>query len=133
MRVLLSPQHGEWLSILGRDFELVWATTWEADANHFIGPILGLPDLPYLRFPPPPAGDEEWTNKLPQVVAYAADRPLAWIDDRFDDECAAWQEQRSAAGIPTLLLMTDHAIGLTREHVEELQRLASDIAANRAG
>jgi len=31
------------------------------------------------------------------------------------------------------LLMTDHAIGLTREHVDELQRFASDIAANRAG
>jgi hypothetical protein len=40
----LDPQHGLRLSALACD--LVWATTWMADANEVIGPLLGLPELP---------------------------------------------------------------------------------------
>ncbi|MEV5715576.1 hypothetical protein AB0L41_16890 [Amycolatopsis mediterranei] len=31
--------------------DLVWATTWLADANECVAPLLGLPPLPVLGFP----------------------------------------------------------------------------------
>jgi hypothetical protein len=49
-RVLLNRRHGELLMGLADRFELVWATTWEADANREIGARIGLPELPFLEF-----------------------------------------------------------------------------------
>jgi hypothetical protein len=45
----IDPQHGSRLSALPCD--LVWATTWMADANEVIGPLLGLPELPVVDWP----------------------------------------------------------------------------------
>lgn len=48
LRVWLNPEHGRDLLRLG--YELCWATTWMADANRWIAPVLGLPDLPFVDF-----------------------------------------------------------------------------------
>ncbi|WP_407667242.1 hypothetical protein OHQ88_05030 [Micromonospora zamorensis] len=40
----IDPADGERLSAL--NCQLVWATTWMADANEVISPLLGLPALP---------------------------------------------------------------------------------------
>ena len=37
LRVLLAPEHGVWLRELSTAFKLVWATSWEHDANRLIG------------------------------------------------------------------------------------------------
>jgi hypothetical protein len=42
----LDPEHGRRLSAL--PCELVWATTWMADANSEIAPRIGLPELPVV-------------------------------------------------------------------------------------
>jgi hypothetical protein len=41
MRVWLNPTHGSHLTAL--PFDLVWATTWAAEANEWIAPHIGLP------------------------------------------------------------------------------------------
>ncbi|SEB67496.1 hypothetical protein SAMN05216482_0488 [Streptomyces sp. PAN_FS17] len=48
LRVWLNPAHGQALLKLG--YELCWATTWMADANRWIGPVIGLPELPFVDF-----------------------------------------------------------------------------------
>ncbi|MEU4360187.1 hypothetical protein [Streptomyces virginiae] len=48
LRVWLNPEHGRILLQLG--FELCWATTWMDDANRWIAPVLGLPELPFVDF-----------------------------------------------------------------------------------
>lgn len=48
----LDPAHGARLAAL--PYELVWATTWEADANAWVAPRLGLPDLPLVSWPDGP-------------------------------------------------------------------------------
>ncbi|MFC7467145.1 hypothetical protein ACFQVA_05280 [Actinomadura keratinilytica] len=53
LTVLLDPDHGTRLRALQRHYELVWATTWEDEANAWIAPVLGLPPLPYVDFPAP--------------------------------------------------------------------------------
>lgn len=47
-RVALNPEHGQRLLELASTYDLVWATTWAAEANRLVSPILGLPsDLPF--------------------------------------------------------------------------------------
>jgi hypothetical protein len=50
LRVWLNPSHGPALRSLG--YELIWCTTWENDANTWIGPHVGLPKLEYVTFGP---------------------------------------------------------------------------------
>jgi len=80
--------------------------------------VIGLPSLPHITFTPAPAWDTGYTRKLPDVIAFAGDRPLAWIDDGFGTDEKQWATARREAGIPTLLLATDGRIGLMEAHVE---------------
>jgi hypothetical protein len=48
LRLWLAPAHGP--ALLGLGYELCWATSWMADANRWIAPVLGLPELPFVDF-----------------------------------------------------------------------------------
>ncbi|MFE4696370.1 hypothetical protein ACFRIC_04695 [Streptomyces sp. NPDC056738] len=81
LRVWLNPEHGRHLLRLG--FELCWATTWMGDANRWIAPVLGLPELPFVDF-----GDALFQErpdgvhwKTGPLVDHAHGRPFAWVDD----------------------------------------------------
>ncbi len=45
----LDAEHGRRLAALPAD--LVWATTWMAEANEVLAPRLGLPQLPVVGWP----------------------------------------------------------------------------------
>lgn len=98
-------------------FELVWASGWEEKANEYLPHLLGVPTLPYLSFERSPGrANAHW--KLDAIEAYAGYRPLAWIDDAFNEACDEWARRRPA---PTLLVKTKPATGLTEvEHAELL-------------
>ncbi|MFF7391732.1 hypothetical protein ACFZAE_25220 [Streptomyces scabiei] len=93
LRVWLNEEHGRRLLELGRLYDLVWATTWGAEANTYIGPVLGLPELPVVEWPgetrhrPPPTGMPSWPAglfwKTPHLVEHAAGRRFAWVDDEL--------------------------------------------------
>jgi hypothetical protein len=112
---------GERLIRLAGTYELVWATGWEERANEHLLHVLGLPAaLPTLSFDHQPEwGSAHW--KLSAVERYAQDRPAAWIDDSFNEACRFWAAEREA---PTLLVHTDPAVGITDDHVEELEAWA---------
>jgi hypothetical protein len=124
----LSGTAGACLLELMDVFELVWCTGWEDRANDYLPFALGLPGpLPLVSFDDldrPAAA--HW--KLAGVEAYAADRPLAWIDDAHDQRCTSWAQARAA---PTLLVATDPAVGLTDEHVAELLTWAEELRASQ--
>lgn len=90
LRVWLNPSHGQALLRLG--YELCWATTWMADANRWIAPVLGLPDLPYVDFGADlfaeGPGGVHW--KTAPLVAYAGGRTFAWVDDEQSDADQAY-------------------------------------------
>jgi hypothetical protein len=113
---------GERLLRLAETFELVWATGWEERANEHLPHLLGLPgELPTLIFDEQPLwGSAHW--KLSAIERFAADRPVAWIDDNFNEACWDWASGRSA---PTLLVRTEPA----DEHVDELEAWARTVAA----
>jgi hypothetical protein len=101
-------------------FDLVWASGWEEKADEHLPQLLGLPRaLPFISFSAGPGATgttlAHW--KLEAIDTYAGERPLAWIDDAFNDACHEWAEQRTA---PTLLVRTAPEQGLTQRERDSL-------------
>lgn len=119
----LSSIAAEHLLALSQSFELVWASGWEEKANEYLPHLLGLPALPHLSFERS-VGRTNAHWKLDAIEAYAGGRPLAWIDDAFNEACHAWAVARNA---PTLLVQTEPASGLAEHEAETLERWASSL------
>jgi hypothetical protein len=120
---LISAAAAGHLLALARVFDLVWCSGWEDKADEHLVRVVGLPVRPpFLTFPVS-TGTAHW--KLASVKRHAGDRPMAWIDDGFDESCHAWAAARTA---PTLLVATDPAVGLAGEHVARLEGFARDFA-----
>ena len=115
----ISLAAGERLRRLAAHYELVWATGWEDRANDTLPPLLGLPELPCVRFDGSARfGSAHW--KLAPLDSFGKGRPLAWIDDSFDASCYEWARERQNRGEPTLLVPTDSKRGLEEAHTEAL-------------
>jgi hypothetical protein len=123
----ISLAAGERLQRLGEHYDLVWATGWEDRANDFLPALLGLPTLPHLTFGGAARfGSAHW--KLGPLTEYGSGRPLAWIDDSFDESCYPWARERQAGGDPTLLVPTEPDRGIEEVHVEALSAWARGLA-----
>ena len=120
----LSTRAAEHLLDLAGAFELAWCSGWEERADEHLPALLGLPrGLPHLSFDATRAAVSARAHwKLAAIDAYAGpERPLAWIDDAFNDACHAWAAQR---GAPTLLVQTEPATGLVDAHAARLRAWA---------
>ncbi|MFE3526503.1 HAD domain-containing protein [Streptomyces sp. NPDC059161] len=89
----IDPEHGPRLTALPCD--LVWATTWMADANECIAPRFGLPQTAVVIWSEPSDEDEQaeraglhWKTRA--LVNWAAGRSFAWVDDEITDIDRAW-------------------------------------------
>jgi len=112
----ISLRAGERLGRLAEHYDLFWATGWEDKANFYLPRMLGLPELPYLRFDGNARfGSAHW--KLGPLQEFSRDQPLAWIDDNLDESCYRWAQDR---GAPTLLVPTEPARGLGEVETEAL-------------
>ncbi|MFD3538957.1 HAD domain-containing protein [Streptomyces sp. NPDC058662] len=110
----LDPALGPLLADSG--FDLVWATTWMADANEVIAPRLGLPELPLVHWPEQPEADG-WGGrggvhwKTPALCAHAAGRDFVWLDDEITDADRVWTAAHHRGR--ALLHRVDPGVGLT--------------------
>ena len=125
----LSATAAAHLLVLDRDFDLVWASGWEERAEEHLPRLLGLPaGLPFLRFERSPGrANAHW--KLAAIDAYAGIRPLAWIDDAFNQACHEWATEREA---PTLLVQTLPEDGLTSREAAQLAAWAREREQEKA-
>ncbi|MFB9367970.1 hypothetical protein [Kitasatospora albolonga] len=124
LRVWLNEEHGA--ALAGLPFELVWATTWEEEANAFVAPLLGLPELPYVAWivpRPEPGGGVFW--KTPQIVAWARGRPFAWVDDLITEADRAWVRANHPG--QALLHHVDPKTGLTPDDFARLADWAEQL------
>ncbi|MGW7528169.1 hypothetical protein [Streptomyces sp. NPDC054783] len=127
LRVWLNPDHGPALLRLG--YDLCWATSWMAEANVWIAPVLGLPQLPYVDFGTGLFAERpdgvHW--KTEAIVAYAAGRPFAWVDDEQGaaDTAYVTAHHTSAA----LLRHVDPRVGLRETDFTALRRFAAGLPA----
>jgi hypothetical protein len=103
--------------LAGLPCTLVWATTWMEDANSEIAPRLGLPDLPVVTWPEPDRASEredQWLGlcwKTRTIVAWAAGRPFAWVDDEITSADRDWVAAHHRGH--ALLRGVDASTGLT--------------------
>lgn len=125
LRVWLNPAHGPQLT--GLPFELVWCSTWQAGANEWIGPHLGLPALDHVPFDQVDFRQvpEGLYFKTPAVVQWARGRAFAWIDDEVTDADREFVAESHDG--PALLLTVDPATGLLPEHFEQLRAWADEL------
>ncbi|MFF5407485.1 hypothetical protein ACFY8K_36425 [Streptomyces misionensis] len=126
LRVWLNPAHGPALSALG--YELCWATSWMAEANRWIAPVLGLPELPYVDFGTGlfahrPDG-VHW--KTEAIVAHAGGRPFAWVDDEQSPADTAFVTGHHPG--PALLHHVDPRIGLREGDFGSLAQFAAGLS-----
>ncbi|PLW65698.1 hypothetical protein GQS52_18840 [Streptomyces sp. SCUT-3] len=110
----LDPGHGPRLAALPCD--LVWATTWTADANEYVAPRLGLPELPVVDWPESSEDEERDVRaglhwKTRPLLDWAGGRPFVWVDDEITDRDRAWTAAR--CGERALLHRVDPRTGLT--------------------
>lgn len=122
LRVWLSREHGPQLVEFAErlDADLVWATTWEFDANKFIGPEIGLPELPVIEW-----GFSAVHWKFDAVLEYTAGHPFVWLDDdfaRFDKERAWFEAERAKDPVPYRLHWVDPRIGITVLDLNQIER-----------
>ncbi len=144
---LLSTAAAAHLLDLVSVYELAWCSGWEEKADEYLPHLLGLPrGLPFVSFEREmhamrgigtarsgnTAGENGAANgasgtrahwKLDAIDAFAGPmRPLAWIDDAFNDACHAWASERAG---PTLLVQTDPPTGLTQREAVLLREWAA--------
>ncbi|MDX6716063.1 MAG: hypothetical protein QOH30_2621 [Baekduia sp.] len=122
---LLSTRAAEHLLAVSAHFDLVWCSGWEEKADEHLPRLLGVPSaLPHLAFDGRSRAEvsarAHW--KLAAIEEHAGDRPLAWIDDAFNEACHEWARDRPS---PTLLVATDPAVGLAGDHVAALRAFAA--------
>lgn len=113
--VVWTDRHVNRIERLTKQFELIWATTWEQYANQALCPALQIDPLPFIKF----VRGQTQTRKLDSVKEFVGDRPAAWIDDDLYDDARSWAAERNR-NVPTLLVQTTPSIGFTDEHVDEL-------------
>ncbi|MFF9015490.1 HAD domain-containing protein [Streptomyces sp. NPDC014870] len=126
LRVWLNPAHGEELLTLSEAYELVWATTWKGEANAWIGPRLGLPELPYIDWPQMHGKAPRGTFwKTQYILEYAAGRPFAWVDDDITAYDREYVDRNHLAA--ALLLRVDPRLGLLRPDFDALAEWAAAV------
>ncbi|GAA2131361.1 HAD domain-containing protein [Streptomyces synnematoformans] len=135
--VWLDPAHGPMLMdvISAGLVTPVWCTSWRQDAATLIGPLLGLPPLPYLDLPRPhitTSHPNGYLWKRDHVDAWLAHAPAVWIDDDFTGLDHAWAAERIAKGTPTLLVQPDPHLGLQPEHLTEVTTWVAQLPTARA-
>lgn len=121
-RMLLNPTHGSWLNELSEFFQLVWATTWQDEANDAIRHKLGIPELPVIYFT-----SKEWVtnhSKVPDVLNYVGDTPFVWIEDDLTDRD---REMLKNSGTNHRIFEIDPKIGFQREHVDAALKWNSEL------
>ncbi len=98
--------------LLELDCQLVWATTWMAEANEVVSPRLGLPDLPVVEWP---NSDDTRTDglhwKTALLAQWADGRPFVWLDDETTERDRRWVADCYPG--PALLPRIEPTVGLT--------------------
>lgn len=76
--VLISKEMGAEIAALQELYTIVWATTWEEEANTLLAPLLGLPELPVITWP---ERAQEWALIPRHRGTWKTKHILAWLDD----------------------------------------------------
>ncbi|MDV7218178.1 HAD domain-containing protein [Streptomyces prunicolor] len=135
--IWLNPAHGPLLMQVIRTGLVtpVWCTSWRHDATTLIGPLLGLPPLPYVDLPRPQITTSHpngYLWKRDHVGTWLGNAPVIWIDDDFTALDHEWAAERTALGQATTLVQPDPHVGLLAEHLVEVLAWAAQLPGAQA-
>lgn len=120
-RLWLNPSHGPDLMALGG--ELIWATTWEFEADEWVGCHIGLPPLPVIDW----IDKDHWNPerlywKTKRVVSWMNENrpgiPFIWLDDEVGANDRVYIEENAAPG--SRILIISPQIGIAAGDLEEI-------------
>jgi hypothetical protein len=118
----LNKAHAEWLLELSESTgaELCWGTTWEDHANEYIGPAIGLPELPVAHFAS--KRERNWFGfakwKADGVIELANGEPFAW----FDDESTIGEYlDKNHGDLNYYFCHVSPLLGLRKKHIESVR------------
>ncbi len=112
------------------DVQVIWATTWAADANPKIGTKIGIRRIPHLPYDimKDDSGDDE-CGKLPFVTQHwEANRDgrhsrAVWVDDNLGPKDFGWLSKQQDAEYSIWGINPHPALGITPEMLDEITRL----------
>lgn len=125
LRVWLNPDHGKMLNefAVSNGLELAWCTTWNSEANSWIGPKIGLTEnWPTIMFDPIELADTNiW--KFNAVEKYAQGRDLIWLDDDFNSYPRARDsfKLRRMHSSNTMLHWVSPRLGITKQDLIDIK------------
>lgn len=133
LRIIYDPTLGARLQAFAakHDAGLMWCTTWEAQANEHISPLIGLPaDLPHISLTAPHFRSGVATTKAHSIRLWLDDPatdclPFVWFDDEYD---ASVEARHHMGGHPHKVVRCDDRKGLRDRELalaEEFLRLNS--------
>jgi hypothetical protein len=106
-----------------------YLTTWQQLVNTWgLNQALGWND-PYLELDGFGMGDYDWEKEIAlfKWQQQHPDQPFIWIDD--DEWIETNTDRIRALPVPKLLLRTQHWIGITPEHIEEMRQFCQEISS----
>ncbi|WMY79473.1 HAD domain-containing protein [Citricoccus sp. I39-566] len=125
MPLTINPTlHGPWITKIRENADICWASTWEYDANRHLVPLLRIEPLPVgisvaAQRPRFHDGPMDWKARALQQAFPG--RPVVWIDDlNFTADHDDWCDRPDR-----LLINTDPAIGMTAEHMTQIEEFVS--------
>jgi hypothetical protein len=130
------PEWVEWVDGMVAVSDPIWATMWQEDALfHFAPKVrIGRSIERYIDFHAHyEEASEQRTGrgvgdyKHPGILVTVGDRPFIWIDDDISERQWEWALERTASGIPTLLIQPDPAVGLEWDHVAQVHKFIGSI------
>jgi hypothetical protein len=109
--------------------ELVWASTWGAEANTVLAPLFGWPQRPVLGR----RSSALWWKLAALLADHPRGVPFVWVDDELDQRAAAMGRDRftsrlEALGAPSLLVCPDPTEGLSGQDLDRIERFVATAA-----
>jgi hypothetical protein len=126
LRVWLNPSHGPKLMDCG--YDIVWCTAWEDEANEWIGPHIGLPELPAIEWGPHETYlDKKLHWKTHQIATYMQENhpgvPFIWVDDEATKKDEEYLETK--LDIPLKVCIIDPKTGLEDKDFDKMTEWAA--------
>ena len=122
------PKHaGDSFARLSATYTMLWSSLWCEDAPDFFAPAIGFGETwGWIDFDQANVRAGGGLAHLMQAGGYkhagwveaVGDTPAVIMDDDFAPENLTWAIERNAAGIPTLMLPCDPAVGMTPDHTQ---------------
>lgn len=137
LQLLISQHVGQQLNELSKKFTLIWATTWEDEANEFIAPLLGTKNWPVINWPKDAhtygslgTHRGSWKTKhiLTWLNTYAPQTPWAWVDDEINRVDRKYvKEYYGENPVAHKLIRVEEHIGLNTNHFDMLKKFADEL------